>query len=199
MPAAVLSGKGSAVAVLAATQPEHLGTQSRALQGNSQYLPGNKLCYLEPLQAFSMLELFLCFLHPSGHFRQTNSLEPGLPSLLDPGKPDQLRTGICWAILRFVFFLTSKDFHFSLNHGRAHIRKRALARLKSPHRALFKFVGLFNVHHTLDSNSATDFLSGLFFFFSTATRRSAPPNISTACYFEAVRQNTQHIDHIWLA
>jgi len=81
---------------------------------------------------------------------------------------------------------------------RAHQKPKAFVRLKSQHRTLFKFVGLFNVHHTLEPNSASDFLSELFLFF-ILTRKSAPPNISIACYFEAVRQSMQHTDHIWLA
>lgn len=143
-----------------------------------------------------MLWLFLCFSHPgndSGNFGKRNSLEPRLPHLLDPRKLQQLRAGIHWAIL--CFLSNKKGLSFPAEPHQAHIRKWAFARLKSQHRALFKFVGLFNVHHTFDPNSASDFLSE--HFFSTSTRKTAPPNISTACYFEAVRQNiTAHRPHL---
>lgn len=68
MPTVVLSRKGSTVSVLASTAPKHLHTQCRSLQGNSQYLLGKGLCYLELFQALLMLWLFLGFPYPSGNY-----------------------------------------------------------------------------------------------------------------------------------
>lgn len=90
------------------------------------------------------------------------SLEPRLPQLLGPRKLKQLRAGISWVI--HCFLSNKRELSFPSEPQQAHIKKWAFPRLKSQHWALFKFVGLFNVHHTFDPNSASDFLSEYFFF-----------------------------------
>lgn len=85
-------------------------------------------------------------------------------------EPQKAAVAKGWNILADAFF-----FLFKGNKERTliplwttlstHQEPRAFARLKSQYRALFKFVGLFNVHHTLDPNSASDFYQSIFFPF----------------------------------
>lgn len=88
----VLSRKGSTVSVLASTAPKHLHTQCRALQGNSEYLLGKGLCYLEIFQAFFKLLLFLGFPHPSGHYGKNKITGAQAPALTGPQEAETAKS-----------------------------------------------------------------------------------------------------------